>query len=499
MHQKKNVMMKSYMYTIIIFLFYACKQVGGTEINTLLIQPQESNSKRVASNAQTNTYDFSSIKNDTLFVKGKIIVFTKPSEKEFQILKDEEGINKMNSDFDFYTSKVIDSLKSTYTIISTTKRIIGIINSRDTTYLDRLNPKAKFSQNPIHYSAILVFNDFFSIYPNLKTDIVYYSLIKEYFNNIRYEKPIEYKYVISRNGLNIRKSNGTVEGKFNNGDFVRVLGYTNKLVRIEDEEKTTKGRWAIIQWDDIAGMTSTTKKGYVLDEFLGKIEDVKVYEDQICIGSSLEINDRYNNDVELECLTKYFDFELISEQDYNSIKVISSDYLSNNPLVKVEENEDKTQNITLPVKDSSIVFKSELNYSSSSHNYLGDIDFLNQYLMYNVYFKAEDAFYTFIDRTSGKETFTFPDFPNISPDKKLIVIFNYDVYEEIPFLEIYHINDDKSINISRVFNFIHWLQIPQDEIKWLSNKEFVIPIVNKNIWNGSTVKQPQYLKMKIKE
>lgn len=441
------------------------------------------------------TFDFTSIPKDTLFVTGKHIVFTKPSKKEFELLKNEEGINEVASDFSFYSSKVIDSLKNIYKITTTSKRIIGIIKPHDTIYIDRLTPKARISRDPIHHSAILVFNDYFSIYSNVYTDASYYSLIRDFYSNIRYEKPIEYKHVISRNGLNIREANGTIDGKFNNGDFVNVLGYTDDIIEVEDEGKIIKGRWAIIQWND----NGTTKKRYVFEGFLGNIEDVKVYEDQICIGFKLDENTRYNtNEADLECLTKYLDFELISKSSFNGIQSIHKSHLTNNPLVIVEENDDKTQNISLPVKDSVIVYKSKVGYSNSSHGYYGDINFLNQYLMYHVYPKAEDAFYTYIDRTTGKETASFLDFPHVSPDKKRIISFVENVYEEEFFIEVYKINSDNSIVLEQAFNFVHWQKTYQNNVKWISNTEFAIEIVNQNIFNGSEVKNPQYLKIKRK-
>ncbi|WP_452223020.1 hypothetical protein [Lacinutrix chionoecetis] len=487
--------MKKAISIITILLLFGCKK--QPEKVTPHIEPPVKT--KVEYTWSTNSYDFSSVPHDTLFVTGKHIIFTKPSVEEFKLLEDEKGINEVDSDFGFYTSKVIDSLKSTHKITTTSKRIIGIVEVNDTTYIDRLKPKARISKDPIHYSAIIVFNDFFTIYPNVYTDDAYYTIITDYYNNVRYEKPIEYKYVISRNGLNIRQANGTVDGKFNNGDFVKILGYTDDVIEIEDEGKTIKGRWAIIQWEDVVGMSNTTRKRYVFEGFLGNIEDVKVFEDQICVGSKLTSETRHNTkEANIECLSAYLDLELISKARFDAIKSINNKQLAANALVKIEKNKDSTHNITLPVKDSVVVYKSKVGYSNSTHEYYGDVDFLNQYVMYHVYPEAEDAFYSFIDRTSGKETAIFPEFPHVTPDKKRIISFVYNVYDEQFFIEIYNINSDNSITLSHAFNFIHWLKTYQNEIKWIVNDEFAIEIVNKNIWNGSDVKSPQYLKIKMK-
>ena len=477
---------------ILVLLILSCKKQKEEQLPHVVAPSQT----KVEHTIPVKTFDFSSIPKDTLFVTGKHIIFTRPSEKEFEILKNEEGIYEVDSDFGVYSSTVMDSLKSTYKITATSKRIIGIIEAHDTTYVDRLAPKARISQDPIHYSAFLVFNKNFSIYSNVYTDTAYYGLIRDYYNTVRFEKPIAQKYVLSRNGLNIRRADGTVDGKYNNGDLVNIIGYTDEVVQVEDEGKTIKGRWAIVKWRD-GGMTL---KRYVFEGYLVNLEDVIIYEDQICTGFAFTKRDMYGtDDADLECLTHYLDLELISKAKFNALKPIRNDFLNQNPSVIVKENEDKTQNITLPIKDSVIVYKSKVGYNYSSHGYYGDVDFLNQYLMHHVYPKAEDAFYSFIDRNTGRETFMFADYPYVSIDKQKIISFVYDVYNEQFYLEIYKINEDKTIVLDHAFNFVHWLKTYQNEVKWISNTEFAIEIVNKTIWNGSTIKNPQYLKIKIKK
>jgi hypothetical protein len=483
--------MKALVYVFLILTFCNCKSEKKKPQNTLSFIPKKS-SKNVTLPVIEDKYDFSSITKDTIFISGKQIVFTKPSQKEYLILKKKKNIDKLDSDFKLYTSKVIDSLDYKYQISYTEKRIIGIVTSRDTIYVDRLNPQ--LNRNPFHYSAILVFNDYYTISQNNYTDIYYYHFIEDYYSNIRYEKPIEFKYVISRNGLNIRDENGTIDGKFNNGDFVLIIDYKNEIIEIEHEGETIKDSIAIIKWQ----LGGTTKKGYVFNGLLGSKEDVKVYGDQICFGSIVKPDNRYDN-VRSECLDEYFDFKLISELDYNSTTTVNSEYLTSNPLVRVDVNEDNTQNISLPIDDSLLIFESESEYNRSSHSYIGDIDFLNQYLMYNVYYKAEDAYYTLLDKATGKKTFSFYGYPNISPNRKQIITFNYDDYSEEFCLTVHEINNDKSIKAKNVFKFLYWLELSEHEIKWLSDKEFAIAIVNQNIWNGSSVKNPQYLKVQLKK
>lgn len=484
--------MKQLFIIFVLLSSFSCKEEAKP--NSLHIKPPVKT--KTVNTLPKKTFDFTSIPKDTLFVTGKHIVFTRPSKKEFELLKDQTGIYEVDSDFGLYTAKVTDSLKNTYKITTTSKRIIAVVESHDTTYIDRLTPKTRISRDPIHYSAILVFNDFFSIYSNVYTDAAYYGLIRDYYTTVRYEKPIEYKYVVSRNGLNIREADGSLDGKFNNGDRVNVLGYTDDIVEVQDKGKTITGRWAIIQWND----NGRTKKRYVFEGFLGDIKDVKVFEDQICTGFKLIGEARYNSsNADLECLSKYLDLELISKKDFNAIHNKYKGELQIRPSVIIKENEDKTQSISLPTKDRLIVYNSKVGYGNSTHVYYGDIDFLNQYVLHHTYPEAEEQFYSFIDRNTGKETIVFPEFPYISIDRKKIISFVFNVYEAQFFIEIYKINKDKSITFEHAFNFVHWLKTYQNEVKWISNTEFAIEIVNQNIWNGSEVKQPQYLKIKLKE
>lgn len=481
--------MKGFVSIIAILLFFSCKNQPELE-EPFVEAPLKT---KIEYALPLKTIDFSSVPMDTLVVSGKEIVFLMPSEEEIELIKNENDFKKIDSIFRRNTARVKAHLKfpEDIEISFSTKRIIGIDEGNRIRYYDKL---AYFKSN---YAMLLMYNRTFSFVKGIKTDEDYFSKIDEYYrNNIRFEKPIAQKYVISRNGLNIRQENGTVDGKYNNGDLVNVIGYTDDIIEVEDEGEIVKGRWAIVK----AKYGGSTLKRYVFEGFLGDIEDVKVFEDQICVGFKLDEYTRYNtSEVDSECLTKYLDLKLISKSSFNAIQSIHKSHLIINSSVIVEENDDKTQNIALPIQDSTIVYNSKVGYSNSSHGYYGDVDFLNQYLMYHVYPKAEDAFYTFIDRSTGKETASFAEFPHITPDKKRIISFVFDVYDEQFFIEIYKINKDNSIVLEEAFNFVHWLKTYQNNVKWISNSEFAIEIVNQNIWNGSEVKSPQYLKIKLKE
>ncbi|WP_299117231.1 hypothetical protein [uncultured Winogradskyella sp.] len=482
--------MKQLVVMLILVCCFSCKnEKNSTTSNTTL-------SKDKIIEKTTLDYDFSTIPKDTIIVSGKEIVFFLPSKDELQIIKKEDSILEKDSLYRYNIARVKQYLKfpEGIKISNSTKRVIGVDQGNRIRYYDRLD---YFKSN---YGMLMMYNRTFQYVTGFNTEEELYSIIDAYYrNNLRFEIPIEQKFVVAENGLNIRRLDGTIDGKFNNGDVVDILGYSDSIAEINDDGKILKGRWAAIKWNNVTGNTSRVKKRYVFEGFLGSIDEVKVYKSQICYGIEYETQRLYDitDNIYPKCLDSYFDFDLISEKSFNAIKEMDINFYKENKHVKIEANEDNTQDINLPLKDTTLVFKSISDYKGSSHSFYGDIEFLNQYLMYHIYYEAEDAFFSFIDKTSGKQTIMFQGFPNISPDKKRIISFYYDIYDDEFYLEIFKIKKDRTINFEKGFRFVHWIQDHGSKIKWLSSTEFAIIIVNKNRMHQSDYK-PQYLKVKLK-
>ncbi len=476
--------MKKLLFILILAYCFSCnnkKQKTSIEANAqkqALVKPE---------------YNYSAILKDTIIVSGKEIVFFVPSEDELQIIKKEEGILENDSIYRYQIPRIKQYLRfpKNIKITKTSKRIIGVKEGNRIRYIDRLDYLKS------NYGMLMMYNKTYNYVKGFKTEKELYSLIDKFYrNNTRLEKTIDHKYVLARNGLNVRDEEGNVSDKYDYGEFVEIIGYTKDSLEIEDNGNIVKDVWAIIKWKK----NGRTEKRYVFKGFLGDQKEVQVFEDQLCYGFFYDEETLYSNnsDAEFKCLADYFDFKLISESEFNAIKLIHNSFLTINPLVKIEENKDESQNVVLPVKDSTLIFNSKVDYSASSHSYYGDVDFLNQYVMHHVYYKAEEAIFTYIDRTTGEKTFMFSDFPIITPDKKQIMCFHYDLYEDRFILEFYKIDNDKSIAFTHGFSFMFWLKPQSGQIKWISNDEFAIQITNKKIWNGSNHYRPQYLKMKFK-
>lgn len=103
------------------------------------------------------------------------IIFFHLSEHEFDSVADlpgYEGLYEVSADFGFYVSKVMDSLKnSSITTELTTKRYIKI----NQTSLD------KFEE--FGYGAVFMRHDSVRIEEGIMTDIDYFQIISEFFDN----------------------------------------------------------------------------------------------------------------------------------------------------------------------------------------------------------------------------------------------------------------------------------------------------------------------------
>jgi hypothetical protein len=77
--------------------------------------------------------------------------------------------------------------------------------------------------------------------------------------------------------------------------------------------------------------------------------------------------------------------------------------------------------LKLPIKAGLKTFidKSPLDEAKQEYSYLGQILFLNVYLIEGLYWENVD--YKFISKLNGKEIQSFSGFPYISPDKKYII------------------------------------------------------------------------------
>ena len=431
---------------------------------------------------------------DTLYVKGKYIIFTYPWAEPLLFLEKEESYAGYKEEFDSLLAESKRMYKDDYKIITTDKRFISVVRNSDTVVVDRHDPERGHSREPVFLSAMLLFNDYFLINNNPHYDADrFHKSVKRYYSDAHYERVLEVKYVTTRNGVNVRDADGYIDGKLDNGEWVRVIEYTNSVLSLDEDPD---GTWAVAKIEE----DGHCKVRYIYNKYLGDIKDVKVYKDQICWGRELFGEYEMYDDHELggiTCFDDYFEFELVSKAYYDNIKTQSESQFKRNKDVLISMNEDGSENITLFINGDTMTYKSKLEYSGAQHIYYGDSDLLNKHLMHHTYFKAEDEYYAFIDRSTGEEMI-LGGFPIITPDKKKMISFFYDIYDEEFGILTYDILEDKTLKFKKQFVFLTWIEVPEVKLKWVSNDEFIIGITNAKIYNGSEIENPQYLKMRIK-
>ena len=104
------------------------------------------------------------------------VIFFHLSEQEFDSvagLPDYQGLYEVSSDFGFYVSKVMDSLKNTSVVAElTTDRVIEI------------NNKAFDKFDEYGYGLVLIRPDSIRIEGGIMTDVEYFQLISEFFEEL---------------------------------------------------------------------------------------------------------------------------------------------------------------------------------------------------------------------------------------------------------------------------------------------------------------------------
>ena len=130
-------------------------------------------------NLKIHNQDAYNFENETEIIKGEYVLFLRPNDKKFELLRDEPGIFEVDSDFGFAISNTIDSLKSkkqekNIKYIVSTKRYIEIENCKKC--------PVKIDRDSILYGIILTS-------PSKEVQIIngigtlnYFSFVDQYFN-----------------------------------------------------------------------------------------------------------------------------------------------------------------------------------------------------------------------------------------------------------------------------------------------------------------------------
>ena len=227
-----------------------------------------------------------------------------------------------------------------------------------------------------------------------------------------------------------------------------------------------------------------------------KTDDNLLMSADLNIISSLNINQKTEFFENGSPLTKYLYLELIDKSLFDSKKNTAVNFF----VADTTAIQKRNGIIEVVCKNKTVKYTNVAsdNDGMQIFSYAGQFQFLNKYLIAGSYYEGGD--YIFIDKTTGAETNTFVDFPNVSPDKKNIICVNSNGYESTADLELYEIADTKINHVMSV-SFKNWMTLAENnEMFWSTDGYLYLTVHNaKNFWkeNGQYNDKCQYIRIKI--
>lgn len=324
-------------------------------------------------------------------------------------------------------------------------------------------------------------------------------------------KLLETRVVKAPSGLIIRDSLGNRVGKYNFGETVNVLTYSEDFRTISDNGKSVRGRTAKVILDlnqyvmDLTVPSEVNNIGYVFEGFLFKSGDLVLDYGEVADVS--ENDPRYY----------YYSFDVFVGGIYNSVKIDIREFLS---IEKVSEKDFVSQVIEEESYKQNFNYEQyknrfKLNFDDGTQRVFKDTTYLNHefepsdhyelvtpsvvkdsYLIYHSFF--EDSRYTILNKSDGDTIFRFEDYPFISPNSEMAISVKvpYSHEETTALMEIVKIKDGVYTPFVGI-EFIHWNKPNNLRIHWLSDEEFVLR-VKKVEYAFSDEEEAEYFYLKFK-
>lgn len=314
-------------------------------------------------------------------------------------------------------------------------------------------------------------------------------------NPIDYDntKVLSTVYAIAKNGVDAKQQADE------NAEIVKTYEYGERLEVIEET-----GEWLGVR-DRISrefvedGKTiqqSSWEKVYVLKNSTGSIEQIKIYSSDLYSSYFLEINNEVITVDTEKKIENHLTIELIDKDFFDSKKSTEVSFL----LADTTQIIKKERVLELPCQNKTVTYvdKPDAEEDRQEYDYIGQVAFLNQYLISGSYYEGHD--YRFIDKNTSEEI-QFIDYPYISSDKKHIISIYTNPYETSADLELFTIADTQ-IKKTLYVSFNKWMPtVEPGDIFW-SNDGYLYLSVNSvhTFWNadGNLNKKSQYIRIKVR-
>ena len=266
---------------------------------------------------------------------------------------------------------------------------------------------------------------------------------------IDYDKEIVIRkvFVIDRKGLELKQQpaeSSETLGRYEFGSQLEVIQDAGEWLGIRERidrnyEKEDGSKVESSQWEKV----------YVSKQKTGGIDEIVLVAEDLNIITSINVNNQSESFEKGTPLKGHLGIELIDKKLFDSKKNSAIDFL----LADTTVIKKKKGIIELPIQNKTlkIIDKPEEGDYREEFEYVGQVEFLNQYLIAGSYYESMD--YRFLDKKSGKETQVFGEYPHISPDKKNIICIYGNAYESTSDLELYSINNQQlKLMMSASFN-----------------------------------------------
>lgn len=196
-----------------------------------------------------------------------------------------------------------------------------------------------------------------------------------------------------------------------------------------------------------------------------------------------------------DTIKHYVKLELITKAFFDQKRKTAVDYLTHDTQIKKKDSV-----LVLPCRDSIIILTDHEvdDETRHTHEYVGSIPFLNQYVVSGAYWEDRDV--QLLDKTTGKLTATLSEYPFISPDKKFILDVTANIYDTAADLHIFRITKS-GIGQALYTTFKNWM--PEITLAFYSKDgSFYTPVKHpKRFWDktGNYSIDYQHLKITILE
>lgn len=211
------------------------------------------------------------------------------------------------------------------------------------------------------------------------------------------------------------------------------------------------------------------------------------------IVSSLTVNNEIEYFEEGKSINEYVKIELIDKELFEEKKSTSVDFLIDDTNISRKKGDTLELKTKTGIKQYIDVPR-EFEDATKINDYMGYIDFLNQYLIMFSYYEGTD--FEFVNIINGKTTRVFDGYPYIMSDSNNVICLEDNPYEFTADFEIYSIKG-KDIEHVTSMSFKYWMSYD----KFVSSDGYLYVSVNHitSYWNknGGLNDERQYIRLKL--